>query len=49
MPPTRVAKRVKLLPPDLLFGDCPDLDCRKAAEIAKYREMWKKLMPSKRC
>ncbi len=26
-----------------------DLDSRKAAEIAKHREKWKSLWPSKRC
>ncbi len=27
--------------PDSLFGDVPDLDSGKAAEIAKDREKWK--------
>ncbi len=35
--------------PDSPFGDVPDLDNRKAAEIAKDREKWKSLRPSKRC
>ncbi len=35
--------------PDSLFGDVLDLDSRKAAEIAKDREKWKSLRPSKRC
>ncbi len=35
--------------PDSLFGDVPDLDRRKAAEIAKERENWKILRPSMRC
>ncbi len=35
--------------PNSLFGDFPDLDSRKAAEIAKDREKWKILRPSKRC
>ncbi len=35
--------------PDSLFGDVPDLDSRKAAEIAKDREKWKSIRPSKRC
>ncbi len=35
--------------PDSLFGDVPDVDNRKAAEIAKGREEWKNLKPSKRC
>ncbi len=35
--------------PDSLFGDVPDLDSRRAAEIAKDREKRKSLRPSKRC
>ncbi len=35
--------------PDSLFGEVPDLDSRTAAEIAKDREKWKILSPSKRC
>ncbi len=35
--------------PDSLFGDVPDRDSRKAAEIAKDREKWKSLRPSKHC
>ncbi len=35
--------------PDELFGDAPDLDSGKAAEIAKDREKWKSLRPPKRC
>ncbi len=27
--------------PDLIFGDVPDLDSRKAAELAADREKWK--------
>ncbi len=34
---------------DSLFGDVPDLDSTKAAEIAKHREKWKILRRSKRC
>ncbi len=34
---------------DSLFGDVTDLDSTKAAEIAKGREKWKSLRPSKRC
>ncbi len=34
--------------PDSIFGD-PDLDSRKAAELAADREKWKILRPSKRC
>ncbi len=34
---------------DSLFGDVPDLDSGKAAEIAKDREEWKSLRPSKCC
>ncbi len=35
--------------PGSLFGDVPDLDSGKAAEIAKDWEKWKSLWPSKRC
>ncbi len=35
--------------PDSIFGDVPDLDSRKAAELAAGREKWKSLRPSKRC
>ncbi len=35
--------------PDSLFGDVPDLDSGKAAEIVKDGEKWKSLRPSKRC
>ncbi len=35
--------------PDSLFGDVPDLDSKKAAEIAKGREKWKSLRTPKRC
>ncbi len=35
--------------PDSLFGDAPELDSRKEAEISKDRENWKSLRPSKRC
>ncbi len=35
---------VRPTPADSLFGDVPDLDSRKAAEIAKDREKWKSLM-----
>ncbi len=31
--------------PDSLFGGVPDIDSRKAAEIAKDREKWKSLRP----
>ncbi len=34
---------------DTFFGDVPDLDSRKAAELAADREKWKSLRPSKRC
>ncbi len=33
----------------LRTDDIPDLDNRKAAEIAKDREKWKSLRPAKRC
>ncbi len=29
--------------PDLFFGDTPELNTGKAAEIVKYREKWKNL------
>ncbi len=35
--------------PDSLFGDVPDLDSSKAAEIAADIEKWKSISPSKRC
>ncbi len=35
--------------PDSIFGDVPDLDSRKAAELAADREKWKSLRPSKPC
>ncbi len=35
--------------PDSIFGDVPDLDSRKAAELAVGREKWKSLRSSKRC
>ncbi len=35
--------------PDSLFGDVPDLDSKKAPEIAMEREKLKSLRPSKRC
>ncbi len=44
----RLVKEAKKTP-DSLFGHVPDLDSRKAAEIAKEREKWKSLWPSKHC
>ncbi len=35
--------------PDSLFGDVPEPDPRKAAEIPNDRETWKRLRPSQRC
>ncbi len=32
-----------------IFGDIRNLDSGKAAKIAKDREKWKSLKPSKRC
>ncbi len=32
-----------------LFGDVPDIESRKAAEIANDREKWRSLRPSNRC
>ncbi len=34
---------------DSLFGDVPDLDSGKAAEITKEREKWKSFRSLKRC
>ncbi len=34
--------------PGSLFGDVPDLDSGKEAEIANDREKWKSLRPPKR-
>ncbi len=49
----RVIRRVLMncvrTTPDSLFGDVPDLDSRKAAEIAKDIGKSKSLRPSKRC
>ncbi len=43
------SKDARKTTPDSLFGDVPDLESRKVAEIAKDREKWKSLRPSKRC
>ncbi len=32
-----------------LYGDIPDLDVRRAMEIAQDREKWKKIRPSQHC
>ncbi len=34
---------------DSLFGDVPDLDSRKAADMAKNKEKWKSIRLSKLC